>query len=479
MSTERNGIKTRIVCTLGPSSNDAETISRMAIAGMDVARLNSGHADVDELVAYARTARRAGEIAGKRISVMLDLQGPRLRVGSIRGSGVELHGGQTFTLTTEQKRGDESRVSVEYQGLPGDLAEGDRIFMDDGLIRMVVRSIEDNDIVCEVVEGGVLLQGKGMNFPDSTFALSTFTARDRRYLEACLEAGIDWVAQSFVRAASDLEEVMNAVESAGGSVPVMAKIEKPEAVTNVDEILAIAQGLMVARGDLGVEMPTEDVPLIQKDLISRAQRAAVPVVTATQMLESMVEKPRPTRAEASDVANAILDGTDAVMLSAETAIGHYPVRAVEMMVRIAARTEQELDYGRLLDERRGWAHRSSADAIGFAACKIAHDLGARAIVTVTRSGYTARLVARGRPEAQVIAVGPDPSVIHATSVLWGVRGLVMELNENVDDMVGDLSSACKETGLVRAGDVIVIAGGFLGEESSKTNMVHVHTVKAG
>lgn len=475
----QKAVKTKIICTLGPSSHDAETIGRMALAGMDIARLNSGHTDIDDLIGYIHTVREASRATGKRIGVMLDLQGPRLRVGSIQGSSVELQSGQTFTLTTEQKRGDTSRVSVEYQGLPNDLHVGDRVFMDDGLIRMVVRSIRGDEIECEVVEGGLLLQGKGMNFPDSRLALSTFTDRDRRYLEACLEVGIDWVAQSFVRVPADLEEVMDAIESSGSNVPVMAKIEKPEAVANIEDILDRAQGLMVARGDLGVEMPTEDVPLIQKDLISRALHRAVPVVTATQMLESMVEKPRPTRAEASDVANAILDGTDAVMLSAETAVGHYPVQAVEMMARIAARAEAELDYQDILDDRSGWAHRNPADAIGYAACKIAYDLEAKAIVTVTRSGYTTRLVARGRPCAPVIAVGPDPTAIHSLSVVWGVCGLVMDLNEDVAEMMNDVSVACMQADLVEPGDLIVITGGFLGEESGKTNMVHVHTVKAG
>lgn len=471
-------IRTKIICTLGPSCNDPETITRLARAGMDVARLNSGHTDIEDLLGYIGMVRSVSETLGRHIGVMLDLQGPRLRVGSIQGSSVELHSGQAFMLTTEHKRGDETRVSVEYQGLPNDLSVGDRVFMDDGLIRMVVRRIRDNEIDCEVVEGGILLQGKGMNFPDSALALSSFTERDRHYLEACLPVGIDWVAQSFVRTPEDLREVIEAIESSGSKVPVMAKIEKPEAVTNIDAILEVAQGVMVARGDLGVEMPTEEVPLIQKDLIQRALHAALPVITATQMLESMVEKPRPTRAEASDVANAILDGTDAVMLSAETAVGHYPVQAVEMMARIAARAEQELDYGRILDERAGWTHRSPADAIGFAACKIASDLDAKAIVTVTRSGYTTRLVARYRPCAPIVAASADSSVLNSLRLVWGVKGIIVDMLDNAADMMNSVSRDCVQAGLVEAGDLIVITGGFLDEESSKTNMVHVHTVKA-
>jgi len=478
MADKAGWIKTKIVCTLGPSSHDAETLKKMADAGMDVARLNSGHTDLEQLLQSIEMVHKVSHSSGKHVGTMLDLQGPRLRVGPIKGSSVELKSGQVFTLTTEQKRGDASKVSVAYAGLPKDLKPGDRVFMDDGLIRMVVSDIKGLEIQCEVVEGGILLQGKGMNFPDSTLALASFTDRDRHYLEAALGAGIDWVAQSFVRTPGDLWEVIDAIDEKGYSVPVMAKIEKPEGVANIKSILEVAQGIMVARGDLGVEMPTEEVPLIQKSLIEQAMHAAVPVVTATQMLESMVDKPRPTRAEASDVANAILDGTDAVMLSAETAIGHYPVQAVEMMTRIAARAERALDYGRLLEERSSWIHRSAADAIGYAACKIASDLKAKAIITITRGGYTTQLVARYRPSAPIIAASPNHSVVDSMSVLWGVKGIVVEMNDHSGDMMNDVSNACTRAGLLKPGDLVVIAGGFLDEESSKTNMVHVHTVKS-
>jgi pyruvate kinase len=478
MEGTAQGIKTKIICTLGPSSHEEDVLRKMTEAGMDVARLNSGHTDLDELLRYVRLVHEVGHSVGKHVGIMLDLQGPRLRVGPIQGSSVDLKSGQTFTLTTEQKRGDETRVSIPYPGLPHDLEPGDRVFMDDGLIRMVVRNIQGTDIVCDVVEGGTLLQGKGMNFPDSRLALSSFTDRDRHYLEACLDAGIDWVAQSFVRTAEDVQQVVDAIAEAGRRVPVMAKIEKPEGVRNIESILKVAQGVMVARGDLGVEMPTEEVPLIQKDLISKAMHAAIPVVTATQMLESMIEKPRPTRAEASDVANAILDGTDAVMLSAETAVGHFPVQAVEMMRRIAARAEEALDYEDLLEERSNWTHRSPADAIGFAACKIASDLKASAIITISRTGYTTKLVARYRPIAPIIAASPSHEVIDSMSVVWGVKGIHMDMTDNVPNLMNQVSSSCVSCGYVDPGDLVVITGGFLDEESSKTNMVHVHTVKA-
>jgi pyruvate kinase len=294
---------------------------------------------------------------------------------------------------------------------------------------------------------------------------------------AGLEAGVDWVAQSFVRTSGDVRDLMGAMDDIGKKVPVMAKIEKPEAVSNIDEIMEAADGIMVARGDLGVEMEAEDVPLIQKELINKAVQAALPVVTATQMLESMIEKPRPTRAEASDVANAILDGTDAVMLSAETSIGLFPLKSVEMMTRIAAKTEQVIDYKRILEDRGRWVHRSTADAIGYAACKIASDIKARAIITMTRTGNTARLIARYRPESLILVVSPDEGVVDSTSVLWGAKGLLISKYDELRRLIEVASEACVKAGYLARGEVAVITGGFFDEESSDTNVVHVHTVR--
>lgn len=470
-------LRTKIVCTLGPASRDREVIKRMVAAGMDVARINTGHADLDELKEDIELLRGLEKEAGKRIGVMVDLQGPRLRVGSVQGSRVELKNGQDFTITTEQKRGDSSRVSVTYAGLPEHLKPGDPVLMDDGLIRMEVVRSEGPEIACRVLEGGTLSQGKGMNFPGVDIGLAAFTERDRRYLEVSLKAGADWVSQSFIRTPGDVRQVRAAVEELGGGVQIMAKIEKSEAVQSIDEILEEADGVMVARGDLGVEMNTEDVPLVQKELIAKALRAAKPVVTATQMLESMVEKPRPTRAEASDVANAILDGTDAVMLSAETAIGAYPVRAVETIARIAARAELALDYEQLLEERSRWTHASTADSIGYAACKIASDLGARALLTITRTGYTARLISRYRPSSGIISASPDPSVVGAMSVVWGVRPMVVQLPSDLREMIREVSEACRSAGMVERGDLVVVTGGFIGEKVGTTNSVNVHMVE--
>ncbi len=421
MEVSPNSHKDKAGLHSGPASRDVETLKKMAESGMDVLRINSGHSELEEIPGYIEMAGKAGEAANKRIGVMLDLQGPRLRVGPIDGGSAELEPGQEFTISSVRKVGDRTGVYVAYDGLSNDLQPGQPVLMDDGLIRMRIKEIAAPDVKCEVLEGGTLLQGKGMNFPDSKLNLAAFTDRDRAYLEVGLASGIDWVAQSFVRTAADVQGLIKAMEEMGKRVPVMAKIEKSEAVGNIGEILEAADGIMVARGDLGVEMEAEEVPIVQKELIDKAVHAALPVVTATQMLESMVSKPRPTRAEASDVANAILDGSDALMLSAETSIGEYPVQCVEMMARIAARTEQAIDYGGILESRGRWSHRGVADAIGYAACKIAADLKAKAIITMTRSGYTARLISRYRPESPIIAVSPNEQVVDAMSLLWGLK----------------------------------------------------------
>lgn len=471
------GLKTKIICTLGPASRDPVTLRRMAEAGMDVARINTGHSDLEEVRDYIRSLDEVSKAVGRKVAVMLDLQGPRLRVGSVKGSTVELQSGQAFTITGEQKRGDASRVSVPYPGLSKDVEPGDQVLIADGLIRLRVDEVSGSELHCTVIEGGPLQQGKGMNFPDSDLGLDSFTDRDRHYLEAGLENGIDWVAQSFIRSAEDVSLVKEAISQMGFDVPVIAKVEKGEAVGNIDAIIEAADGIMVARGDLGVEMDLADVPLIQKELISKSVRAALPVITATQMLESMMERPRPTRAEVSDVANAILDGTDAVMLSGETAIGHNPVEVVRTMEHIALHAERALDYARLLDREGDWPHTGAADAIGYSACKIAADLGAKAIVTMTRSGYTARLIARYRPEQPILAVSTSRKVADRLALVWGVHARVVPELSDIETAARGVSATCVDAGLAGPGDVVVITGGLPGHGEGATNMVHVHTVE--
>jgi pyruvate kinase len=469
--------KTKIVCTLGPSSSTEESVRRLSEAGMDVARLNSGHLTPEEVPGLVGLVRGAGRSQGGGTGVMLDLQGPRLRVGPLKGSSVVLEPGHEIALKPGRAPGDASAMSVGYDELAEDLEPGGAVLIDDGLIRLEVREIKGLTAICEVLEGGTLIEGKGMNFPGAELRLAAFTDRDRAYLEVGLRAGVDWVAQSFVRNGKDILDLKEAMDELGTKVPVVAKIEKPEAVRNIDELLETAEAIMVARGDLGVEMEAEEVPLAQKDLIAKAVRSAVPVVTATQMLESMVRQPRPTRAEASDIANAILDGSDALMLSAETAVGSHPVMAVETMARIALRTEASIDHNRTLEESGRWGSAGPADAIGFAACKIAADLDAKAIITMTRSGYTARIVARHRPEAPILSVSPDRQVAASMSLVRGATGLVVAESGDLREMIGQAVGACVEAGYVASGDLVVITGGFLDERSGKTNVVHVHTVR--
>lgn len=470
-------LKTRIICTIGPSSSKLETLKGMAEQGMNVIRINSGHVEPSQIREIVGKAREAASMAGVDIGTMIDLQGPRVRVGPIRGVGAELQAGKSICLAAGGETGCPACVPVSYHGLAGDLEPGAEIMIDDGLIRLQVENVEHPEIHCRVIEGGLLLEGKGMNFPGSRLGLPSVTDRDRLYLKEALDSGIDWVSQSFVSSGNDVEDLKSLIAGAGRSVPVMAKIERKEAVENIKSIIEAADGIMVARGDLGVEMAVEDVPLIQKRLISEATRHGLPVVTATQMLESMISNPKPTRAEASDVANAILDGTDAVMLSAETAIGRYPLKAVEIMARIAGRAEESLDHRRLLEERGRWERRKSADAIGFAACKVAADLDARAIITVTRSGYTARLISRYRPGNPIIAVSPNPEVINEMTLVWGVQGIVAPMTKDLKQTIKNAEELCLKYGLVKKDDLVVMTGGFLDEESGSTNVVHVHTVE--
>lgn len=475
MKSER--LKTKIVCTIGPASSSEGTLRQMAENGMDVVRINSGHCEIEEIKPIVEMAEVVAKEVGVEIGVMLDLQGPRVRVGEIEGSTVELEAGQPLTFTTKDEKGNAGLAPVSYKGLHEDLEPGASVMIDDGLIRLNVESVEGKEIRCRVVEGGLLRAGKGMNFPGSNLALPAVTERDLRYMREGVMAGVDWISQSFVKDGEDVSSLKAEISATGHEVPVMAKIERKEAVDGIDSIIEAADGIMVARGDLGVEIEPENVPLIQKRLIARSIRSALPVVTATQMLESMISNPKPTRAEASDVANAILDGTDAVMLSAETAIGRYPTRAVEMMERIALKAEETLDFNRLLEERGRWDHQKSADAMGYAACKVAADLDASAIIAITRTGYTAKLISRYRPEGRIVAVSPDPGVIKEMTVVWGVQGIVAPMTKDLKQTINYAEKACLENGLVEKDDLVVMTGGFLEEESGSTNIVHVHTVE--
>jgi len=468
--------RTKIVCTLGPSCQEEEILRGMIRAGMDVARVNFSHGDHETHARHIALVRQLAQAEGKIIAVLGDLQGPRLRVGDIPGGQVVLRQDSLVTLTTHPAPGDAQAIPFPHPEVLPDLSPGHRILLDDGLLELTVEEVTDTDIHCRVVTGGVLRSHKGVNLPGVPLRLSSFTAKDREDVLFALEQEVDYLALSFVRRASDIEELKGFLSDQGADVPVIAKIEKPEAVADIEAIVQVADGVMVARGDLGVEAPPEEVPIYQKTIIHRANRAGKPVITATQMLDSMIRNPRPTRAEASDVANAILDGTDALMLSGETAIGHYPVEAVQMMARIAATTERNLPYQEWA--QRVWIERACTptDAIGQATCEISWELGVQAIITSTMSGYTARMVARHRPAVPIIAATPDPRVQRRLALVWGVQPLLVPHFTTTDEMISTTVQVARGRGLLQEGDLVVITAGIPFGGRGRTNMLKVHRI---
>lgn len=473
-------LKTKIVCTIGPASRSPEMLRALIKAGMDVARLNFSHGDLAFHAENVERIRAASAEVGKPVAILMDLQGPKLRVGTMQEGGVPLEEGQEIILTTRHIIGHPGEIPVQYPKLPQIVEPGDRILIDDGLLEVQVLSVYEEDIRCLVITGGLLETNKGMNLPRVPRDIPAITEKDIEDLAFIHEHQADWIALSFVRQAeevSKLKELILERSPLGEPIPVIAKIEKPEAVENIDEIIAVSDGIMVARGDLGIETSPEEVPLTQKMIIKKCNMAGVPVITATQMLESMIRNPRPTRAEASDVANAILDGTDAIMLSGETAVGKYPLESVATMVRIAARAEEEI--------RRSGARRSVteprkcgiAEAVAHASCETARDLNAAAIITPTVSGYTARMVSSFRPEAPIIAVTPSPMVQRRLALYWGVYPLLAKRTDNTDEMIADAVRTALEHGLVKPGDLLVITGGAAGSAPGTTNLIRVHVVE--
>jgi pyruvate kinase len=472
--------RTKVVCTLGPATRDETTLRGLMQAGMDVARINFSHGDQETHAQTIALLRRLSNEEDKLVAIMADLQGPKLRVGDIAEGQVQLEQGDEFTLTTRPVSGSPEVVHLPHPEIVRDLSLGQRVLLDDGQIELTVVGKTGTDLVCRVVTGGSLSSHKGLNLPGARLRISSLTEKDREDALFAVEQGVDFLALSFVRRPADVLELHHFLQAHDADLPIIAKIEKPEALEVFDDILEISDGVMVARGDLGVETPPEEVPFHQKGIIHAANRAGKPVITATQMLQSMIEHPRPTRAEASDVANAILDGTDAVMLSGETAVGAYPVEAVHMMRTIAANAETHLHGDR-------WAHFLSAgadttrtypvtEAISQATVEIALAVGARAIVTSTMSGMTARMVARHRPSVPVIAVTPNPRTLRQLALVWGVRPVLVGDFGHTDEMIHlTVEVACKE-GIVSWGDVIVVTAGIPFGGTGRTNFLKVHTV---
>lgn len=472
--------RTKIVATLGPATSTPERIAGLIRAGMNVARLNFSHGTHAEHAARIAMVRRAAAEAGRHVAILQDLQGPKIRTGPLEnGQPVELVAGQRFVITTEPIIGDVHRVSTTYRALPLDVRPRDRILLSDGLIELVVTGHTDTEVETEVVHGGRLREHQGINLPGVRVSAPAATEKDLADLAFGLEQGVDYVALSFVRRASDVREVKEFIRRAGKQTPVIAKIERPEALDVLPEILAEADGIMVARGDLGVEMPPERVPIVQKQIIAAANQALLPVITATQMLESMIHNPRPTRAEASDVANAIIDGTDAVMLSGETAAGAYPIEAVQMMALIADAVEASYTGGQHSTTPR-WSiapAQSTPRAIAAAACTIANSLPVRFIVVLTQSGASARLVSHYRPDVPILAFCPSEETARRTSLYWGVTPIVIEARDRLDELEQQIVRMMRETGMVRKGDLIVLSGGHPVYRYGPTNFLKVITIE--
>jgi pyruvate kinase len=468
--------RTKIVCTLGPASASPQMIDRMIAAGMDVARLNfshGAHADHARMVDWVRRASGKYE---KSIAVLADLQGPKIRTGKlVGGKSLELKAGHQFIIATDGRPGDARRVSTTYTRLPKEVRKGDRVLLADGLIELRVCGVRDGEVVCEVVNGGMLGENKGINLPGVRLKVSALTPKDRRDLRFALSIGANYIALSFVRSAADVRTAQAAVKHAGRDTPVIAKLEKPEAIENLDEILAVADGVMVARGDLGVEMSPEQVPVVQKKIIAQARESRIPVITATQMLESMTHNPRPTRAEASDVANAIFDGTDAVMLSGETANGEYPLQTVQMMDRIIRQAETVVRES--VARRRQEIPLSVAEAVCEAVSHAAGELHLKVIAVFTESGSTARLIAKYRPRPPVIAFSPLQETRRRLSLLWGVTPRSIQHVDNIDSLANLAEKRLLEEGYVKRGDVVgIIAGTPLGRRGT-TNFLKLHTIE--
>ena len=470
--------RTKIVVTLGPATNTHQRIAELIEAGMNVARLNFSHGTHADHAASLVMVRAAAAELGQPIAILQDLQGPKIRTGALEnGEPVELTDGQTFTITTRPVIGNRQQVHTTYDALPHDVSPGDAILISDGLLALKVHKTTDTDVLCEVINGGILREKQGINLPGVKISARAVTRKDINDLHFGLEQGVDYVAISFVRQPDDVQQVKDLIRQAGQDVPVIAKIERPEPLEALDDILAVADGVMVARGDLGVELPLEEVPVIQKHIIAAANRRAVPVITATQMLESMIHNPTPTRAEVSDVANAIIDGSDAVMLSGETSIGQYPVEAVRMMAEIIAAAEAS-GYCHL-SQRAGdgrWLRHdvdTIPEAIGAAVSAIVSTLGVACIWVFTQSGSTARLTAQFRPGVPIIAFTPYEHVYRRMSLLWGVTPVRVPYFETDEQFWQRTLPVMIERGYARPGDTVVMTGGHPFSQHGPTNFLKI------
>ncbi|MFN2185623.1 MAG: pyruvate kinase [Anaerolineae bacterium] len=469
-------LRTKIVCTLGPASDSEAAIQAFLRAGMAVARINFSHGTHADHARRIELVRRLADEAGRSVAILADLQGPKLRVGLLPEDGIPLVEGQTVTLADQESSTDASLIPLPHPEVLRDVQPGDRMLLDDGLLELRVLDRDGEQVQAKVVTGGTLTSRKGLSLPHTSLQMPSITDKDREDASFGVEQEVDYFGLSFVRSGGDVTHLRSWLQELGADTPIIAKIEKPEALGCIDEILEVSDGLMVARGDLGVEAPAEEVPIAQKRIIRACNRAGKPVITATQMLDSMMRNPRPTRAEASDVANAILDGSDAIMLSGETAVGHYPVQSVQMMARIAEVTERSMPYADWLQRTEDTFLASVTDAIGQVASEIASDLDAKAIITSTISGATARRVAMHRPVTPIIAPSPSETTCRQLALVWGVQPLLVEQFVDTDTMIATAVGAAQARKLVEEGDLVIITAGVPVGGSGLTNMLKAHRV---
>ena len=476
--------KTKVVCTMGPNTNDRELLKKLIENGMDVARFNFSHGDHEEQKSRMDLLKELRQELNTNTAILLDTKGPEIRTGVLKGGKrIMLKAGEQFTLTTEEIEGDESKVSITYEGLVQDVDAGRVILIDDGLIELKVVGKSEKEIFCEVINGGELGERKGVNVPNVAVRLPAITEKDKDDIRFGVEQGIDFIAASFVRNAECVLEIKAYLKELGAPyVPIIAKVENAEGIKNIDEIIRAADGVMVARGDLGVEIPAEEVPYLQKMIIQKCNMNFKTVITATQMLDSMMRNPRPTRAEVTDVANAVYDGTDAVMLSGETAQGKYPLEALQMMVHIIQNTEQHLDYEGMLEKTGGHLKSGVSSAIGYSSVLAASNLNAKCIITPSVSGATARVVSNLRPRQVILGVTPNERTLRRMSIYWGVKPIKSQAFNTTDDICDGAIELAKLKQFVETGEIVVITAGIPSpnvkkERSATSNMMRIATVE--
>ncbi len=468
--------RTKIVATLGPATSSEESIGALVRAGVDVTRLNFSHGDHNMHLKNARAVRGAAKEQRRNVAILQDIQGPKIRTGEVE-EGTELVVGSQVVIAPGDFVGDASRLSTSYDGLADDVRPGHRLLIDDGLIGLRVESVEDGEIFCEVLEGGPVSSHKGLNFPDSNLSIHGLTPKDVEDLRFGIEElDPDWVAVSFVRTSDEVREVKERIKEFGGNAPVISKIEKHEAIDNIESIIQASDGIMVARGDLAVELSAERVPIEQKRMVARCRRLGRPVIVATQMLDSMIRNPRPTRAEVSDVANAIFDRTDAVMLSGETAVGRYWLQSVQEMERICRAAEGAINYGRDIPASASWGRGDRYDALTHAACELAEGLDAEAILTSTQSGLSCIRAARFRPPNKILGVSPLEETVRKLALVWGVTAVLGEQAGSLDERFKEAVDAAEEAGHIRGGDQIIMTGGVAGSLPGSANVLQIYTV---